>query len=172
MRSRRPRAAGPGPGPSPGASRSSRFRALGMRLALRAGHGVRRLGLCPARRKGDTRGVDRRDSMKAIVQDAYGSTDVLELRDIDRPVVGDDEVLVRVRAAGVDHGVWHVMAGLPYPIRLAGFGLRAPKNPVLGADVAGVVEAIGNDVTRFQPGDEVFGMAKGSYAAYARALED
>jgi NADPH:quinone reductase-like Zn-dependent oxidoreductase len=110
--------------------------------------------------------------MKAIVRDAYGSTDVLELRDIDRPVVGDDEVLVRVRAAGVDQGVWHVMAGLPYPIRLAGFGLRAPKNPVLGADVAGVVEAIGNDVTRFQPGDEVFGMAKGSYAAYARALED
>jgi NADPH:quinone reductase-like Zn-dependent oxidoreductase len=110
--------------------------------------------------------------MKAIVRDRYGSADVLELRDIDRPVVGDDEVLVRVRAAGVDQGVWHVMAGLPYPIRLAGFGLRAPKNPVLGADVAGVVEAIGKGVTRFQPGEEVFGIAKGSYAEYASAPED
>jgi NADPH:quinone reductase-like Zn-dependent oxidoreductase len=110
--------------------------------------------------------------MKAIVRDAYGSADVLELRDIDRPVVGDDEVLVRVRAAGVDQGVWHVMAGLPYPIRLAGFGLRAPKNPVLGADVAGVVQAVGEEVSGFRPGDEVFGIAKGSYAEYARASED
>jgi NADPH:quinone reductase-like Zn-dependent oxidoreductase len=110
--------------------------------------------------------------MKAIVRDAYGSADVLELRDIDRPAVGDDEVLVRVRAAGVDQGVWHIMAGLPYPIRLAGYGLRAPKNRVLGADVAGVVEAVGNDVTRFQLGDEVFGIATGSYAEYARAPED
>jgi NADPH:quinone reductase-like Zn-dependent oxidoreductase len=110
--------------------------------------------------------------MRAIVRDAYGSADVLQLRDIDRPVVGDDEVLVRVRAAGVDQGVWHIMAGLPYPIRLAGYGLRAPKNRVLGADVAGVVEAVGNDVTRFQRGDEVFGIAAGSYAEYARAPED
>ncbi len=70
--------------------------------------------------------------MKAIVQDTYGSADVLELRDIDKPEIADDEVLVRVHAAGVDRGVWHVMTGLPYPIRLAGYGLRAPKNPVLG----------------------------------------
>jgi NADPH:quinone reductase-like Zn-dependent oxidoreductase len=110
--------------------------------------------------------------MKAIVQDEYGSPDVLELRDIDKPEIADDEVLVRVRAAGVDRGVWHVMTGLPYPIRLAGYGLRAPKSPVPGADVAGVVEAVGNDVTRFQPGDEVFGIGKGSYAEYARARED
>src|SRR5438874_12330203 len=89
--------------------------------------------------------------MKAIVRDNYGSTDVLKLRDIDKPEIADDEVLVRVHAAGVDRGVWHVMTGLPYPIRLAGYGLRAPKNPVLGADVAGVVEAAGNDGTRFQP---------------------
>jgi NADPH:quinone reductase-like Zn-dependent oxidoreductase len=116
-------------------------------------------------------GVDR-PTMKAIVRDSYGSADALELRDIDRPEIGDDEVLVRVRAAGVDQGVWHVMTGLPYPIRLAGYGLRAPKNPVLGADVAGVVEAVGNDVTRFQVGDEVFGIGKGSYAQYARARED
>ena len=70
--------------------------------------------------------------MKAIVQDTYGSADVLELRDIDRPVVGDDDVLVRVHAAGVDHGVWHLMAGLPYLMRLMGFGLRAPKTRVRG----------------------------------------
>jgi NADPH:quinone reductase-like Zn-dependent oxidoreductase len=116
--------------------------------------------------------VDRRETMRAIVQDAYGSADVLELREVDKPVAGDDEVLVRVHAAGVDQGVWHVMAGLPYPIRLAGYGLRAPKTPVLGADVAGVVEAVGKDVTAFQPGDQVFGIGKGSYAEYARASED
>ncbi|MGH2941585.1 MAG: NAD(P)-dependent alcohol dehydrogenase [Solirubrobacteraceae bacterium] len=109
--------------------------------------------------------------MKAIVQDTYGSADGLELRDIDKPLIADDEVLVRVHAAGVDQGVWHLMAGLPYPIRLAGYGLRAPKTPVPGMDVAGVVEAVGNDVTRFRPGDEVFGIGKGSYAEYARAPE-
>ena len=110
--------------------------------------------------------------MKAIVRYRYGSTDVLELRDVEMPLVGDDDVVVRVRAAGVDQGVWHVLAGLPYPIRVAGFGLRAPKNPVLGADVAGVVQAVGKEVSGFRPGDEVFGIAKGSYAEYARASED
>jgi NADPH:quinone reductase-like Zn-dependent oxidoreductase len=109
--------------------------------------------------------------MKAIAQDTYGSTDVLELRDIDTPEPADDEVLVRVRAAGVDRGVWHVMTGLPYPIRLAGYGLRTPKNPVPGMDLAGVVEAVGKDVTRFRPGDEVFGVGKGTFAEYARAAE-
>jgi NADPH:quinone reductase-like Zn-dependent oxidoreductase len=108
--------------------------------------------------------------VKAIVRDTYGSTDVLELRDIDKPEIADDEVLVRVHAAGVDQGVWHVMAGLPYPIRLAGYGLRAPKTPVPGADVAGVVEAVGPDVTRFQPGDEVFGIGKGSAAVAISGL--
>ena len=117
-------------------------------------------------------GFSRRNTMKAIVRDNYGPLDVLELRDIDRPEIGDDEVLVHVSAAGVGRDVWHVMAGLPYPIRLAGFGLRAPKNPVIGSDVAGVVEAVGKNVTRFQPGDEVFGIGKGSYAEYASALED
>jgi NADPH:quinone reductase-like Zn-dependent oxidoreductase len=110
--------------------------------------------------------------MKAIVQDTYGSPDVLELRDIDKPVVGDDDVLVRVHAAGVDQGVWHLMAGLPYLIRIAGFGLRAPKNPVRGYDVAGRVEAVGQNVTRFQPGDEVFGTCRGSFAEYGSAQED
>ncbi len=110
--------------------------------------------------------------MKAIVQDTYGSPDVLELREIDTPEVGDDEALVRVHAAGVDRGVWHVMTGLPYPIRLAGYGLRAPKNPVVGMDMAGVVEAVGKNARRFQPGDEVFGIGKGSYAEYVCARED
>src|SRR5712691_1707336 len=110
--------------------------------------------------------------MKAIVQDRYGSPDVLELREIDTPVVGDDEVLVRVHAAGVDQGVWHLMAGLPYLVRIAGFGLRAPKNPVRGSDVAGRVEAVGENVTRFQPGDEVFGTCGGSFAEYACARAD
>jgi NADPH:quinone reductase-like Zn-dependent oxidoreductase len=109
--------------------------------------------------------------MKAIVQNTYGSTDVLEFGDIDKPEIADDEVLVRVHAAGVDRGVWHVMAGLPYPLRLAGYGLRAPKNPVPGTDMAGVVEAIGKKVTRFQPGDEVFGIGKGTFAEYTRVLE-
>jgi hypothetical protein len=73
--------------------------------------------------------TDQKAVMAAIVQDTYGTVDVLELRDIDRPQIADDEVLVRVRAAGVDRGVWHVMTGLPYPIRLEGYGLRAPKTP-------------------------------------------
>jgi NADPH:quinone reductase-like Zn-dependent oxidoreductase len=110
--------------------------------------------------------------MKAIVQDTYGPTDVLELRDIDKPEIADNEVLVRVHAAGVDRGVWHVMTGLPFPIRLAGYGLRVPKTPIPGMDVAGVVEAVGKDVTRFHPGDEVFGVGKGAFAEYARAPQD
>ena len=110
--------------------------------------------------------------MKAIIQDTYGSPDVLELQEIDTPEIGDDEVLVRVHTAGVDRGVWHVMTGLPYPIRLAGYGFRAPKNPVIGSDVAGVVAAVGKEVTRFRPGDEVFGVGKGSYAEYVCARAD
>jgi NADPH:quinone reductase-like Zn-dependent oxidoreductase len=109
--------------------------------------------------------------MKAIVRDTYGSPDVLDLRDIHKPEIADDEVLLHVHAAGVGRDVWHVMTGLPYPIRLAGYGVRAPKNPIIGSDVAGVVETVGKNVTRFQPGDEVFGIGKGSYAEYARALE-
>jgi NADPH:quinone reductase-like Zn-dependent oxidoreductase len=110
--------------------------------------------------------------MKAIVRDTYGPADILELRDIDKPEIANDEVLIRVHAAGVDRGVWHIMTGLPYPIRLAGYGLRAPKARVLGADVAGVVQAVGADVTRFQPGDEVFGIGTGTFAEYARAPEN
>ena len=109
--------------------------------------------------------------MKAMVRDTYGPPDLLELRDIDIPEIADDEVLIHVHAAGVGRDVWHVMTGLPYPIRLAGYGFRAPKNPVIGSDVAGVVEAVGKNVSRFQPGDEVFGIGKGSYAEYVCARE-
>ena len=105
--------------------------------------------------------------MKAIVQDTYGSADVLQLRDIDRPAIGDDEVLVRVCAAGVDPGVWHLMTGKPFLVR-AMFGLRRPKVAVPGRDLAGVVEAVGAGVTRLRPGDEVYGTCKsGSYAEFA-----
>ncbi len=110
--------------------------------------------------------------MKAMVRDTYGPPDVLELRDIDIPEIAEDEVLVRVHAAGVGRDVWHIMMGLPYPIRLAGYGLRAPKNPVIGSDVAGIVEDIGENVSGFQRGDEVFGIGEGSYAEYVRARED
>ena len=116
--------------------------------------------------------LDHQDTMKAIVQDKYGSPEVLELRDIHKPEITDDEVLVRVHAAGVGRDVWHVMTGLPYPIRLAGYGLRAPKNPIIGSDVAGVVEAVGKNVSRFQPNDGVFGIGEGSYAEYVCARED
>ncbi len=101
--------------------------------------------------------------MKAIVQDTYGSADVLELRNIDKPEIGDDDVLVRVHAAGVDRGVWHLMTGLPYLVRMA-YGLRTPKTRVRGMDVAGRVEAVGKNVTQFQVGDEVFGTCDGSFA--------
>jgi len=107
--------------------------------------------------------------MKAIFQDTYGSADVLELRDIERPEIDDDEVLVRVHAAGVDPGVWHLLTGLPYLIRIAGYGFRAPKSPVRGTDLAGRVEAVGKDVTQFHVGDEVFGTSDGTFAEYVSA---
>jgi NADPH:quinone reductase-like Zn-dependent oxidoreductase len=106
--------------------------------------------------------------MQAIVQDTYGSADVLQLREIARPQIGADEVLVRVHAAGVDFGVWHLMAGYPYAVRLA-IGMHKPRNPVRGMEVAGVVEATGANVTAFKAGDEVFGVSEGSFAEYARA---
>ncbi len=113
----------------------------------------------------------RRQTMQAIVQAEYGSADVLRVEEIDRPSIGDGEVLVRVHAAGLDRGTWHLMAGKPYLMRL-GFGLRKPKNPVPGLDVAGTVVAAGAAVTRFEVGDEVFGISKGSFAEYASARED
>ena len=109
-------------------------------------------------------------TMRAIVQDGYGSPDVLQLREIDRPVVADDRVLVRVRAASVNAADCHVIH-LPLPARVL-FGLRKPKVPVRGFDLSGHVEAVGKSVTRFKPGDEVFGHASGTFAEYASARED
>jgi NADPH:quinone reductase-like Zn-dependent oxidoreductase len=112
-------------------------------------------------------------TMQAIVQDHYGEAeDVLRLEEIARPAIGDGEVLLRVHAAGVDRGVWHLMTGLPYPVRLAGYGLRVPKTRVRGREVAGRVEAVGQAVTTFAVGDEVFGIADGSFAGYASARPD
>jgi NADPH:quinone reductase-like Zn-dependent oxidoreductase len=109
--------------------------------------------------------------MRAIVQDNYGSSEVLELKGIDRPEIGEEEVLVRVRAAGVNPADWAIMSGLPYIARPI-YGLRKPKNGVRGTDVAGTVEAVGTRVTRFRPGDDVFGWSGGSFADYAAASED
>ena len=96
--------------------------------------------------------------MKAIIQERYGAPgDVLRLGEIEKPVVGENDVLVRVRAASVHADVWHVVTGRPYALRLMGGGFSGPKNPVPGTDMAGVVEAVGRNVARFRPGDEVFG---------------
>jgi NADPH:quinone reductase-like Zn-dependent oxidoreductase len=118
--------------------------------------------------------------MKAIVQDGYGSpADVLELGDVDEPVLEDDEVLVRVHAASVHPDVWHVVRGLPYVLRVMGAGLLGPKERIPGTDLAGRVESVGRSVTRFRPGDEVFGECirgyqwrnGGAYAEYASVPE-
>ena len=109
--------------------------------------------------------------MQAIVQRRYGTVpeDLFRLERIAKPAAGPGEVLVGVRAAGVDRGTWHLMAGLPYLARIAGFGLRAPKFPVPGWAVAGTVEAVGEDVTGLAPGDTVFGTCRGSFAEYTAA---
>jgi NADPH:quinone reductase-like Zn-dependent oxidoreductase len=110
--------------------------------------------------------------VKALVQDHYGNPDVLRLRDVARPAPGPGEVVVRVHAAGVDPGVWHLTSGRPYLLRLLGFGLRAPKAPVRGIDFAGTVDATGDGVTNFRAGDEVFGTCEGAFAEYAVARAD
>ena len=112
-------------------------------------------------------------AMRAITQSRYGTVpeDVMRLDQVTRPDIGDDEVLIQVRAAGVDRGTWHMMAGQPYLMRLLGFGFRGPRNTVPGLDVAGTVVAVGPAVTRFAVGDELFGIARGSFAEYAAARE-
>jgi NADPH:quinone reductase-like Zn-dependent oxidoreductase len=111
------------------------------------------------------------DRMRAITQSRYGGSEVLRLTQVPRPTVGDDQVLVCVHAAGLDRGTEHLMTGKPYAVRLA-TGIRRPRNPVLGRDVAGTVEQVGAQVTRFRPGDKVYGVAPGSFAEYAVARED
>lgn len=115
--------------------------------------------------------ADPKSSMEAIVQDRYGSADVFQLEMIERPSISDHEVLIEVHAAGVDRGTEHLMTGLPYLIRVAGYGITKPKNRVPGLDVAGVVVEVGAKVTRFAPGDDVFGISNGSFAPYAAAAE-
>ena len=118
--------------------------------------------------------------MKAIVQENYGSPDDLELRDVDKPTVGDDEVLVRVRAASIHPDVWHFVSGRPYVLRLMGAGLFKPKNPIPGTDIAGIVESVGKNVTRFRQDDEVFGETiytnqwtnGGAFAEYVSVRQD
>ena len=108
---------------------------------------------------------------RAIVQDRYGDAGVLRLAEIAVPRPGKGEVLLRVHAAGLDRGTWHLMTGKPYLLRLA-FGLRGPRNPVLGLDVSGTVIATGSRVTKFAVGDEVYGIGRGSFAEYAVARTD
>ena len=110
-------------------------------------------------------------TMRAIVQSRYGDAGTLRYGHRAVPVIGDHEVLVDVRAAGLDRGTWHLMTGKPYLMRLA-LGFRGPRNPVPGRDAAGVVRAVGSAVTRFAVGDEVYGVAPGSFAEHAVARED
>jgi NADPH:quinone reductase-like Zn-dependent oxidoreductase len=112
------------------------------------------------------------EQMHAIVQDRYGSADALEFTSVPRPTPTADEVLIEVVAAAVDRGTCHLMTGTPYLVRLAGYGLTRPKHRIPGSDVAGRVVAVGADVTRFVPGDQVFGIANGSLAEFAVANED
>lgn len=111
--------------------------------------------------------------MKAITQDGYGPAEVLQLREVEPPTIGRREVLVQVAAAGLDPGVWHLMTGRPYLVRAMGFGLRRPKVPVRGRDLAGTVAAVGPEVTRFAAGDLVYGTCEsGSFAQFASARQD
>ncbi len=110
--------------------------------------------------------------MKAIVIEKYGSPDVLQFKEVERPTPKDNQVLVRVQAASANPLDWHLMRGEPFIARLMGTGLLKPKSSKVGADVAGRVEAVGKDVTQFKPGDEVFGTCNGSFAEYACARED
>ena len=116
--------------------------------------------------------ADTTTTMTAVTQRRYGSADTLTIEQIARPRLGEREVMIEVVAAGLDRGVWHLMTGTPYLIRLLGFGLFKPKQPVPGADVAGRVVEVGSSVGRFAPGDEVMGIAQGSFAEYAVADAD
>ena len=107
--------------------------------------------------------------MKAVVQDRYGSADVLRVANVAMPVIGVDDVLLRVRAASLHRGDWHIMTGVPSLIRVFGFGLRRPKGRIRGMDVAGVAHSVGSGVTDLKPGDEVFGVCRGALAEYASA---
>jgi NADPH:quinone reductase-like Zn-dependent oxidoreductase len=110
--------------------------------------------------------------MKAIVRQRYGSPDILELKEVDKPAPKNNQVLVKVQAASVNPFDWHLLRGKPFPIRMMGFGFLKPNNQMLGADIAGRVEAIGKDITHFKVGDEVFGSGMGGFAEYVCIRED
>jgi NADPH:quinone reductase-like Zn-dependent oxidoreductase len=110
--------------------------------------------------------------MKAIVYQTYGPPDVLELKEVEKPTPQDNEVLIRIYAASVNAADWHLLRGKPFLVRLMGFGLLKPKHKILGSDIAGRVEAVGRNVTQFQPGDEVFGSIRGGFAEYVCASEN
>jgi len=110
--------------------------------------------------------------MKAIVYEKYGSPDNLKLEEIEKPLPSEGEVLVKVHAASVNAFDWHVMRADPFIIRLMGFGFLKPKNKIPGADFSGVIEAVGNNVKQFKPGDEVFGCGRGSFAGYLCIIEN
>jgi NADPH:quinone reductase-like Zn-dependent oxidoreductase len=112
------------------------------------------------------------EEMRAVVQDRYGTAEVLRLSRVARPAFTDDEVLVRVHAAGLDRGTWHLMTGKPYLMRVAGLGMRGPKDRVPGRDLAGTITAVGSSVTDFAVGDEVYGAGRGSFAEYAAVRAD
>src|SRR5262245_49427638 len=112
----------------------------------------------------------QRETMRAVLQSGYGSTEVLRLGTTDRPTPGQGEVLLKVHAAGLDRGTWHLMTGRPYLMRLMGFGFFAPKEPIGGRGLAGTVVEMGADVTRFRVGARVFGMGRGSFAAVVCGL--
>lgn len=116
--------------------------------------------------------VEHTETMQAITQTAYGGIEVFSFGPIPRPRIAANEVLVRVESAGLDRGTWHMMTGRPYLMRVMGFGFSRPKQSVPGLDVAGTVVEAGDAVTRFKVGDAVFGIAKGSYAEFAAALEE
>jgi NADPH:quinone reductase-like Zn-dependent oxidoreductase len=118
------------------------------------------------------RAVPHAAPMRALLQSGYGSTDVLRVGSVERPTPGEGEVLVKVAAAGIDRGTWHLMTGRPYLMRIMGFGFFRPNNPIAGLDLAGTVIEVGPKVTRFAAGDVVFGIGQGSFAEYARARED
>jgi NADPH:quinone reductase-like Zn-dependent oxidoreductase len=140
-------------------------------MIMKAAKGTAGQAATPGDTGAGTAPVSRRQTMRAIVQAGYGSAGVWQLEEIGRPAAAGGEVLLRVHAAGLDRGTWHLMAGQPYAIRLVS-GLRAPRNPVPGLDVAGTVVTAGADATGFAVGDEVFGIGQGSYAEYARARQD
>src|SRR5512132_1577379 len=113
----------------------------------------------------------RDEPMQAMIQDTYGSAEVMQLREIDKPEIGENDVLVRVHAASIHVGDWILMTGSPFVMRFA-TGLRKPKNPIPGTDVAGTVEAVGKAVEGLRPGDDVFGWCAGAFAEYAHANEN